>query len=122
MTDGNGNGMGQAERELLARITLQIDRASAHQHQLARRGRVLRESATHLRLAPEAQLGRWELLARITLQIDRASTYQHALARRRAVLQESATQLRLGSKAQVVLARIQEQIPDAVRVMESLAQ
>lgn len=63
-----------------------------------------------------------ELLARITLQIDRASTYQHALARRGKVLREAATQLRLGSKAPAVLARIQEQIPDAVRVMDSLAQ
>lgn len=61
-----------------------------------------------------------DLLARITLQIDHCSTYQHQLSRRGKVLREAATDLRLGSKAQVVLARIQEQVPDAVRVMESL--
>lgn len=71
------SGLGQAERELLARITTQIDQMSAYQHQLARRGRVLRDSAT---------------------------------------------QLRLGRKSQEVLAQIQAQIPDAVRVMESLAE
>lgn len=42
--------LGIEERELLARLTLQIDRCSAGQHTLARRGRVLREAATHLRL------------------------------------------------------------------------
>lgn len=61
-----------------------------------------------------------DLLARITLQIDRCSTYQHQLSRRGKVLREAATDLRLGRKVQAVLARIQEQVPDAVRVMESL--
>ena len=52
MNDGtNGtNGMGAEERDLLARITLQIDRCSAYQHRLAKRARVLREAATMLRL------------------------------------------------------------------------
>lgn len=62
-----------------------------------------------------------DLLARITLQIDLISTYQHQLARRGMVLREAATDLRLGRKIQAVLARIQEQVPDAVRVMELLA-
>lgn len=61
-----------------------------------------------------------DLLARITLQIDRCSAYQHTLARRGTVLREAATQLRLGRKVQSVLARIQEQVPDAVKTIESL--
>jgi hypothetical protein len=63
-----------------------------------------------------------DLLARITLQIDRCSTYQHQLSKRGKVLREAATDLRLGRKVQAVLARIQEQVPDAVRVMESLTE
>ena len=61
-----------------------------------------------------------ELLARITLQIDRCSAYQHQLSRRGKVLREAATQLRLGRKVQAVLARIQEQVPDAVNTIPSL--
>lgn len=59
-----------------------------------------------------------DLLARVTLQIDRCSEYEHRMARRRMVLREAATQLRLGRKVQAVLARIEEQVPDAVRVMQ----
>ena len=61
-----------------------------------------------------------DLLARITLQIDRCSVHQHALAKRGKVLREAATQLRLGRKVQAVLARIQEQVPDAVNTIPSL--
>lgn len=59
-----------------------------------------------------------DLLARITLQIDRCSAYQHRLDKRRVVLREAATQLRLGRKASAVLARIQEQVPDAVTTIQ----
>lgn len=61
-----------------------------------------------------------DLLARITLQIDRCRAFQHQLDTRRVVLREAATQIRLGRKAPAVLALIQEQVPEAVRVMESL--
>lgn len=61
-----------------------------------------------------------DLLARITTQIDRISVYQHALARRVTILRAEATQLRLGRTSLEVLARIQAQVPDAVRVMELL--
>lgn len=46
--------MDQEERELLARITAQIERCSVYQHRLARRARVLREAATMLRLGVSA--------------------------------------------------------------------
>lgn len=65
MIDGKNNGMGQDERELLARLTLQLDRISAYQHQLARRGTVLREAATQLRLGSKAQV----VLATIQAQV-----------------------------------------------------
>jgi hypothetical protein len=42
--------MDQAERELLARIAVQIERCSDFQRRLAKRGRVLRDAATMLRL------------------------------------------------------------------------
>jgi hypothetical protein len=56
-----------------------------------------------------------ELLERIEAQIASCSEHEHRLARRRRVLQDAATQLRLGRKCQEVLARIQAQVPDAVR-------
>lgn len=59
-----------------------------------------------------------DLLARITLQIDRCSAYQHRLDTRRTVLREAATQLRLGRKASAVLARIEEQVPDDVTMIQ----
>lgn len=59
-----------------------------------------------------------DLLARITVQIDRCSAYQHRLDRRRTVLREAATQLRLGRPSSVVLALIQEQVPDDVTMIQ----
>jgi hypothetical protein len=55
-----------------------------------------------------------ELLARINLQIEHCSDYEHKLAKRRAVMREAATMLRLGRGSALVLALIQEQVPDAV--------
>lgn len=56
MNDGaNGtNGMGAEERDLLARITLQIDRCSAYQRRLDTRRKVLGVAATQLRLGRKA--------------------------------------------------------------------
>lgn len=52
--DTSASGLKQDERELLARITLQIDRCSTHEHRLARRRAVLRAAATQLRLGKRA--------------------------------------------------------------------
>lgn len=50
--DGNGEGalVDAEERELLARITAQIEHCSRVEHRLARRRNVLRDAATALRL------------------------------------------------------------------------
>lgn len=62
---GNANGLGQDERELLARITAQIDRCSAYQHRLDRRRTVLREAATQLRLGQRSSVVRASIEAQL---------------------------------------------------------
>lgn len=62
--------MDAEERELLARITDQIERCSDHQHRLAQRRAVLRESATMLRMGRSAST----VLALIQEQVPDAVT------------------------------------------------
>ncbi len=59
-----------------------------------------------------------ELLAKITQQIDRCLSFERRLSKRRKVLGKAATQLRLGRPAAVVLAEIQEAIPEAVLTIQ----
>ena len=66
----------QEERELLARITQQLDRCSAWEHRMARRRRVLGKAATALRLGKRASV----VLAEIQAALPEAViTVQNAL-------------------------------------------
>ena len=74
--NGHGSGMGQEERDLLARVTLQIDRCASFSRQLLKRERVLRTAATQLRLGRKAPT----VLALIQEQVpDAVTTIQPSL-------------------------------------------
>ena len=74
--NGHGSGMGQEERDLLARVTLQLERCSAYQRRLDKRRVVLREAATQLRLGRKAPA----VLALIHEQVpDAVTTIQPSL-------------------------------------------
>jgi hypothetical protein len=69
--------MGDEDRDLLARITGQLDRCSAYQHRLARRARVLREAATMLRLGRPVALMKSHTVRSLR---DQATRYADAAA------------------------------------------
>jgi len=58
------------------------------------------------------------LTKKLLAQIGKCTRYEERLEKRRLVMAQAVKWLQQGRPAQVVLALIQEQIPDAVRVID----